>query len=617
MNILEELKEYCSEKKPAGALMLTGEWGCGKTYYLENVLKKELEDTHIILRVSLFGMKSVESIRNEVKKSWLFAFANKKKETKRNKKIKRYIRGLKPAIVKSFNLLPKTLKTIADSVMSINILDFIEVKSKIDDKDIVLVFDDLERANIPISELLGCINDYCENSYINTIIVTNEEKIIERTNKDIKYSEIKEKIVQRTIVYKPDYRIVVDSVIEEINLTSKTYKEMLYKHKDEVADFFSEEPWCEESLNDLKCENSAIERNENVKKEKKRPHNIRSLKCALQDFNRIYEQLEKHKIEEIDRWLFSFLSYFVCIRAGIGPKTDKYGDRLANQDIFSLYSGYYDSEYITKSIERWIITGAWKEEDFENELAYKVAQKRAVSPMDKARLNRLMDLEECDISEGYFELLKEAYAGNISLYDYVLLLWNYSWGRNYHIDMPEINWSKMNAGVDSKINKMLENKEEQPHERRTIPQEKRHFFTEEELCVYDKIAKFLDRDTLVYEKNRQLYLENIEENPMKAFRNIKDYRFDRFDNEMAEITVKGFEKCSNREKNDFCIYFYNLWHVVLHSMEYKTELSYTGMHSLKKRLVEYRSACHEKNMQIAEAHTHLFIEKVEALLSEH
>ena len=79
MNILEELKYYCEEPKPVGALMITGEWGCGKTYLLNNMLTDELKDTHIILRVSLFGMESIEEIRTEV-----ICFCRIKRENIRN-----------------------------------------------------------------------------------------------------------------------------------------------------------------------------------------------------------------------------------------------------------------------------------------------------------------------------------------------------------------------------------------------------------------------------------------------------------------------------------------------------------------------------------------------------
>lgn len=44
------------------------------------------------------------------------------------------------------------------------------------DKKVILIFDDLERTDIPTSDLLGCINDYCENLHINTIVVQMRKK---------------------------------------------------------------------------------------------------------------------------------------------------------------------------------------------------------------------------------------------------------------------------------------------------------------------------------------------------------------------------------------------------------------------------------------------------------
>lgn len=34
MDTLKELVNYCKIEHPVGALMLTGEWGCGKTYLI-------------------------------------------------------------------------------------------------------------------------------------------------------------------------------------------------------------------------------------------------------------------------------------------------------------------------------------------------------------------------------------------------------------------------------------------------------------------------------------------------------------------------------------------------------------------------------------------------------
>ena len=36
MDVMKELVYYCEQDNPVGALLLTGEWGCGKTYLLDN-----------------------------------------------------------------------------------------------------------------------------------------------------------------------------------------------------------------------------------------------------------------------------------------------------------------------------------------------------------------------------------------------------------------------------------------------------------------------------------------------------------------------------------------------------------------------------------------------------
>ena len=44
MRTLDELLYYCEEPEPVGAILLTGEWGCGKTYLIDNDLKDALEN---------------------------------------------------------------------------------------------------------------------------------------------------------------------------------------------------------------------------------------------------------------------------------------------------------------------------------------------------------------------------------------------------------------------------------------------------------------------------------------------------------------------------------------------------------------------------------------------
>ena len=48
MNTLDELIRYCNEEKHLGALLLTGDWGCGKTYLIDRDLADALRSTHFV-----------------------------------------------------------------------------------------------------------------------------------------------------------------------------------------------------------------------------------------------------------------------------------------------------------------------------------------------------------------------------------------------------------------------------------------------------------------------------------------------------------------------------------------------------------------------------------------
>lgn len=69
MDTIVELENYCNIENPVGALLLTGEWGSGKTYLIKNDLAKRSKDTHEIITISLFGISSVEEIHKAVKRA--------------------------------------------------------------------------------------------------------------------------------------------------------------------------------------------------------------------------------------------------------------------------------------------------------------------------------------------------------------------------------------------------------------------------------------------------------------------------------------------------------------------------------------------------------------------
>ena len=68
MDIREEILTFINRKEETGALLITGKWGSGKSYYIKD-LAKELNDNkkEYLCVVSLFGIDSVASLITEVK----------------------------------------------------------------------------------------------------------------------------------------------------------------------------------------------------------------------------------------------------------------------------------------------------------------------------------------------------------------------------------------------------------------------------------------------------------------------------------------------------------------------------------------------------------------------
>ena len=86
----------------------------------------------------------------------------------------------------------------------------------------------------------------------------------------IKYSEIKEKIVVRTIKNIPDYKSIFTKIITDYNTQDEEYKNFLIENKMCLVNVFT---------------SGSIA-------------NIRSIKCAIQDFQRVFNELRRKGIED-------------------------------------------------------------------------------------------------------------------------------------------------------------------------------------------------------------------------------------------------------------------------------------------------------------------------------
>ena len=135
-----------------------------------------MKDKYVFVCISLFGIDSLDKLRVDVKKKWLEKASELDKLN--GTKVLKIADSYKKVFGTIKEVLPENWQKKGEVVSSImDLVNFVPISNRMSDKKVILVFDDLERSNISCTDLLGCINDYCENQGFNTIIVANEEKI--------------------------------------------------------------------------------------------------------------------------------------------------------------------------------------------------------------------------------------------------------------------------------------------------------------------------------------------------------------------------------------------------------------------------------------------------------
>lgn len=604
MNTLEELKYYCNEKQPVGAIMLSGEWGCGKTYFIENELRKELEKTHVIIRISLFGLSSIESIKNEVQLNWLQSYIDEKSETKGlGEKGINTLQGLMNVVNEETKNKFGPIGFIINKLSSLDIVDFIKVAPTIGNKKVVLVFDDLERSSLSTNDILGCINDYCENLHIHTIIVAKEEYVkkneYKETNKSIKYETIKEKIIYKTLVFNPDYCSIIENIINNYDCNSDGYKQFLITSIPKINNIF------------IAFDSPGI-----LKKEKvltNRPHNMRSLKYALHDFERIYKILHTKYFENIDGWLSSFICYSLCCKANLidfNKKDNPYGDIFKQSIEQTLFPEEYDSNCITNGMKVYVQNGTWNLKMISEELDT-IIENKEKSELQLIK-NYYLDLEEDDLNKYFSELLERAYSGGLSLYDYVSFISTCKNLRIYNLLPNTIDWNKVNKGIQIQCEKLIESGEEQPSLINRI--DINDGYSEVEESAYKIISDFLSERILEFEKNKQEYNCLIENNPIDAIRKVEHCFFVKFDMDMAIATAKGFIQNPNKRKRYIAENFENAWEDNYSNEKFEYQSSIESFKSLKEKIQAYSDQCEKENLKISKINTDNFIRILKSLI---
>ena len=231
--IKENLVKNLTEKQNmAGAILLNGDWGSGKTFFVENTLIPALNKKgKNVIYVSLFGHESIESVKKSLKSKFLLNVDVTKNTT--NSTLKNIKAGatflselLRGYTEKKTGIDPAEL---LNSVFSaLDTLEFLPSES-------IIIFDDLERrGNLDILEVYGLISQLIEQKKCRVLVLANSSKIYP----DKKKLDYHEKSFHRTIQFEAGIFEAFDTIVKKY--ASAPAKKYLTKNKSLIISEFED-----------------------------------------------------------------------------------------------------------------------------------------------------------------------------------------------------------------------------------------------------------------------------------------------------------------------------------------------------------------------------------------
>ena len=343
--LVESILDYVRSDYTDYAIMLNGEWGSGKTYFWENKIRNKIETMQLngkkytTIYMSLYGISNLEEISKKI-------FIETTQLMDKN--LKKYMNAHNQTNI------PEYAKTGLDMANLFGVTqngDRIDYGNFFTTDDKVLCFDDLERANVDVIDILGYINNFVEHDHIKTIIICNEKELstklkssnlemktfiatylldkegaLSKTEKPIvekiqdkieyvfdkanDYERIKEKLIGETFEYAPEFSYIINGLL------------MRYENNTDLIRFLRE---------NTKFIISTFN--------KSGTRNLRILKHALNDFKKIFEMVNKYYPNTNNRVMQTMLIFTIAIsfeiKAGKITK-DKFVNIENNEEYKSL-----------------------------------------------------------------------------------------------------------------------------------------------------------------------------------------------------------------------------------------------------------------------------------------
>ncbi|MBR1540531.1 MAG: hypothetical protein IJ629_05145 [Clostridia bacterium] len=489
-DLVESILDYVRADYTDYAIMINGEWGSGKTYFWNNQVKRKIESLNLngkkytTIYMSLYGISNLEDISKKI-------FIETTQLMDKN--LKKYMDSHEQSVI------PEYAKT------GLEMSNFFGV-SKNDDKvdyakffatdDKVLCFDDLERANVDVIDILGYINNFVEHDHIKTILICNEKELstkLKSSNLEMKtfiatyildkengllnsdkpmvekirekieyvfdkandYERIKEKLIGETFEYAPKFNYIIDGLLMRYG-NNPDLMRFLREHTNLITSTFV----------------------------KSGTRNLRILKHALNDFSKVYEVVNKYypntKLRVLQTMLIFTIAVSFEIKAGKITK-DKFVTIDSNEEYKSIlvssrvlmdnrqfYIKEFDNNYyfnfksdyrFFKFIEIYVRTRIF------DMRAFKKDMENIINTIDTEKLpgyKRLLTEEYWKISDDKFPEIVEEVIGNVKSGDLKLIeivklfgYFSYFSKRNlidYRIaDLKEMFLTSMDKAVNNSV----------------------------------------------------------------------------------------------------------------------------------------------------------------------
>ena len=340
-DLVESILDYIRADYTDYAIMINGEWGSGKTHFWNNRIRKKIDTMqfngkkYTTIYMSLYGISNLEEISKKI-------FIETTQLMDKN--LKKYMNAHNQTSI------PEYAKTGLDMANFFGVTqngDKVDYEKFFSTDDKVLCFDDLERANVDVIDILGYINNFVEHDHIKTIIICNEKELatkLKSSNLEMKtfiatylldkegdlaktdkpmvekiqekieyvfdkandYERIKEKLIGETFEYAPEFDYIINGIL------------MRYESNKELIRFLRENTGLIISTFN-----------------KSGTRNLRILKHSLNDFRKIFEVVNKYYPNTNNRVLQTMLIFTIAIsfeiKAGKVTK-DKFANIADNEE---------------------------------------------------------------------------------------------------------------------------------------------------------------------------------------------------------------------------------------------------------------------------------------------